>query len=99
LRLALARMRVSDGGPLLGPTTATIEDDGLRIDRRCVRSKYLWPAFQAVEVTKTALILVVDNGIGLIIPGAVFTSEAERYAFAAAIQKRLELAKAENPRD
>jgi hypothetical protein len=93
LRLALARMQVSDNGPLLGPTTVILEEDGLVFDRRLVRSKYLWPAFKGVEIAKDALILVIDNGIGLMIPAVAFASEAERYEFAAALHKRLEIAK------
>ena len=93
LRLALPRMQVSDDGPLLGPTTVIVEDDGLVFDRRLVRSKYLWAAFQGMEIAKNALILVIDNGIGLIIPAAAFASDADRYEFAAALHKRLEVAK------
>ena len=93
LRLALPRMQVSEDGPLLGPTTLMIEDDGLVFDRKFVRSKYLWRAFKAVEIAKDALILVIDNGIGLIIPAAAFAGEGDRFEFAAAIQKRLEIAR------
>ena len=96
LRLALPRRQVSDDGPLLGPTVVMVEDDGLIFDRRLVRSKYLWPAFKGVEFAKGALILVIDNGIGLIIPAAAFASEGDRYEFAAALQRRLEIAKASN---
>ena len=93
LRLAFARMQVSDDGPLLGPATVSIEDDGLVFDRRLVRSRYLWPAFKGVEIARDALILVIDNGIGLIIPAVAFASEGDRFEFAAALHKRLELAK------
>src|SRR5437016_3654060 len=41
LRLSTLRMQVSDDGPLLGPTRLMIEPDGLVIDRKVVRSKYL----------------------------------------------------------
>ena len=67
-----------------------IEHDGLVIDRKVVKSKYLWAAFQGVEIAKNAVILPVDNGIGVIIPASAFSTNAERYDFAAAISKRLE---------
>src|SRR5262245_20867445 len=35
------RMQVSDTSPLLGPTTLTVEDDGLLIERKLMRAKYL----------------------------------------------------------
>ena len=98
LRLAFPRMQVSDDGPLLGPTTVIVEDDGLIFDRKLVRSKYLWSAFKGVEIANGALILVIENGIGLIIPAAAFSSEGDRYEFAAALQKRLETAKASDIR-
>jgi YcxB-like protein len=96
LRLAFPRMQVSDDGPLLGPTSIILEDDGLIFDRTLVRSKYLWPAFKGVEMAKGALILIIDNGIGLIIPAAAFASEGDRYEFAAALQRRLEITRASN---
>jgi len=45
-------------------------------------------------VAKNAVILPIDNGIGVIIPAAAFASDAERYEFAAAIAKRIESQKA-----
>ena len=95
---AFPRMQVSDDGPLLGPTTVIVEDDGLIFDRKLVRSKYLWSAFKGVEIANGALILVIENGIGLIIPAAAFSSEGDRYEFAAALQKRPETAKASDIR-
>ena len=44
LRLKTLRLQVSDDGPFLGPTKLTIEHDGLVIDRKVVKSKYLWAA-------------------------------------------------------
>ena len=90
LRLKLPRMQVSDDGPLLGHTMLTIEPDGLRIERHAVLSKYYWSAFQGVEMAKTAVVLAIDNGIGLIVPATAFASDAARYEFAAAISKHLE---------
>ena len=90
LRLKTLRMQVSDDGPLLGSTKLIIETDGLIVDRKVMSAKYQWAAFQGVEIAKSAVILPVDNGIGVIVPGSAFASEAERYDFAAAISKRLE---------
>jgi hypothetical protein len=90
LRLKTLRLQVSDDGPLLGSTELTVEPDGLVIDRRLMKSKYLWAAFQGVEIQKNAVILPIDNGIGIIIPGSAFSSDAERYDFVAVISKRLE---------
>ena len=89
LRLSTLRMQVSDDGPLLGTTRLTIEPDGLVVDRKVVKSKYLWAAFQGVEIQKNAVILPIDNGIGIIIPASAFASDAERYDFAAVVSKHL----------
>ena len=66
-----------------------IGPDGLVIDRKAVKSKYLWATFQGVEIQKNAVILPSDNGIGIIIPASAFASDAERYNFAAVVSKRL----------
>jgi len=97
LRLSTLRMQVSDDGPLLGPTRLMIEPDGLVIERKVVRSKYQWGAFQGVELQKNAVILPIDNGIGIIIPASAFASDAERYDFAAMVSKALEAAGAPMP--
>jgi len=90
LRLGSLRMQLSENGPLLGSTELTIEPDGLVIERRLVKSKYLWAAFQGIEIQTNAVILPIDNGIGIIIPGSAFSSDAERHDFAAVIAQRLE---------
>ena len=72
-----------------GTLKLIIEPDGLVIDRKVVRSKYLWAAFQGVEIQKNAVILPIDNGIGIIIPASAFSSDAERYDFAAVVSKHL----------
>jgi YcxB-like protein len=90
LRLKTMRMQVSDNGPLLGPTRLSVEPDGLVVDRDRMRTRYSWSAFQGVEVAKNAVILPIDNGIGVIIPASAFASDAERFEFAAAIAKRVE---------
>ena len=89
LRMKTLRMQVSDKGPMLGPTQLIIETDGLTVDRPMIKSKYLWAAFQGVEIARNAVILPVDNGMGLIIPASAFASDAERFEFAASISKRL----------
>ena len=93
MRLRTLRLQVSDDGPLLGATKLSIEEDGLRVVKPAVTSKYSWAAFQGVEMAKDAVVLPVDNGIGLIVPGKAFATDAERYAFAADIAKRVEAAK------
>jgi hypothetical protein len=90
LRLKTLRMQVSDDGPLLGATRLSVEPDGLIVDRGRMSSRYSWSAFQSVEMAKNAVILPVDNGIGVIIPASAFASDAERYEFAAMIAKKLE---------
>ncbi len=92
LRLAMARLQVSDEGPLLGETTLRLEEDGLWVERALTRTKYLWAAFQGVEIAKSALILPLDGGVGLIIPAPAFGSEAARLEFAALVQKEIERA-------
>ena len=94
LRLKTMRMQVTDDGPLLGPTRLSVEPDGLVVDRDRMSARYSWSAFQGVEVAKKAVILPIDNGIGVIIPASAFASDAERYEFAAAIAKRIEVHKA-----
>jgi hypothetical protein len=86
LRLKLPRMQVSDDGALLGHTTLSSEPAGLRIERHTVSSKWYWPAFQGVEMAKTAVVLAIDNGIGLIVPARAFASDAARFEFAAVSQ-------------
>ena len=90
LRLKTLRLQLSDDDPLLGSTKLSIEPDGLVIDRKVVKSKYLWEAFQGVEIVKNAVILPIDNGIAVIIPASAFATDAERYDFAAVISKHLE---------
>jgi hypothetical protein len=92
-RLAALRLQVSDDGPLLGPKAVSIEEDGLVFDRPLIRSKYLWGALQGVEISNHALVLPIDNGIGLIIPASAFSTDAARYAFVAELHKRLESAR------
>ncbi len=90
LRLRTLRLQVSDDGPLLGSTKLTIEADGLIVDRKVMSTKYLWAAFQGVEIAKNAVISPVDSGIGVIVPASAFASDGERYNFAAVISKHLE---------
>src|SRR5689334_5597193 len=54
LRFRTLRMQVSDDGPYLGMTRLAIEVDGLTIDRKVMKTKYLWDAFQGVEIAKDA---------------------------------------------
>ena len=93
LRMRMLRMQVSDDGPLLGRTRLKVEPDGIVLDRGLMSAKYLWRAFQGVEMSKNAIILPIDNGIGILIPATAFPSDAARYEFAAAIAKRLEAGK------
>jgi hypothetical protein len=90
LRMKMLRMQVSNDSPFLGATKLIVEPDGLIVDRAAIKSKYLWAAFQGVELSKNAVILPIDNGIGVIIPATAFASDTARYEFAAAISKRLE---------
>ncbi len=80
--------------PVLGATKLRVEEDGITVDRGLMKAKYFWGAFQGLEIAKKALVLPIDNGIGLIIPAAAFASDAERYEFASAIARRLEEHKA-----
>jgi hypothetical protein len=89
LRFRMMRMQVSDDGPYIGPTKLIIEPDGLVVDRKAIRAKYFWAAFQGIEMAKNAVILPIDNGIGLIVPASAFATDADRYEFAAAISKHL----------
>ena len=95
LRFRTLRMQVSDDGPFLGPTQVHLEMDGLRVDRPKMSAKYLWAAFQRVDMAKNAVILALDNGIGLIVPASAFPSDAARYEFAASVAKQMESAKAQ----
>jgi hypothetical protein len=99
LRLKTMRMQVSDDGPLLGPTRLIVEPDGLVIERDRMTARYSWSAFQGVEMAKSAVILPIDNGIGVIVPAGAFSSDAERYEFAAVIAKRVQAHKIASRRD
>jgi hypothetical protein len=66
-----------------------------RFSRALLRDSILsnrldWAAFQGVEIQKNAVIRPIDNGIGIIIPASAFSSDAERYDFAAVVSKHLE---------
>ena len=90
LRMKTLRMQVSDDGPLLGATRLIVEPEALVVDRGRMTARYSWSAFQSVEMTKNAVVLPIDNGIGVIIPVSAFASDAERFEFAAMISKRIE---------
>ena len=93
LRLKTLRMQVSDNGPFLGSTKLLIEHDGLIVHRAMMTAKYLWAAFQGIEMAKHAVILPIDNGIGIIVPASAFKSDAERYQFVADVSKHLDAAR------
>jgi hypothetical protein len=67
-----------------------VEPDGLTVDRDVMTAKYSWAAFQSVEIARNAVILPLDDGIGLVMPASAYASDTERHDFAAAISKRLE---------
>jgi len=90
LRLKTLRMQVSDTNPLLGPTSVTIESDGLLVQKELITSKYRWAAFTSAEIVKGAIILPVDTGMGVILPASAFANDAERFDLAASIAKQIE---------
>ena len=90
LRLKTLRMQVSDKNPLLGPTSVTIEPDGLLVQKQLITSKYRWAAFTSAEIVKGAIILPVDTGMGVILPASAFANDAERFDLAASIAKQIE---------
>jgi len=91
LRLSMTKMQVSKNSALFGPVTLTVETEGLTIEKPLIKTKYRWKAFQALEMSGDAIVLVIDNGIGILIPGAAFSTAAERYEFAAIVSKKLEI--------
>ena len=93
LRIATMRMQVSDDGPFLGTTRLVVEDDGLLVDRPQVTSKFRWAEVRGVEMTNNAVIIPVDNGMGIIVPASAFPTDAARYEFAAELAKRAAAAK------
>jgi hypothetical protein len=90
LRLKTLRMQVSDQNPLLGPTSVTIEPDGLLVQKELITSKYRWAAFKSAEIVKGAIILPVDTGMGVVLPASAFANDAERFDLAASIAKQIE---------
>jgi hypothetical protein len=44
-------------------------------------------------MAKHAVILPIDNGIGIIVPASAFKSDAERYQFVADVSKHLDAAR------
>jgi len=92
LRLRTIRMQVSQGGPLVGPTTLSIGADGLTISRKLMKTTYSWAAFRRATVEKGAVILVIDSGMGVIVPAEAFQSDGERFEFAAEISRRIAVA-------
>ena len=93
LRLKTLRLQVSDKNPLLGPTSVTIEPDGLLVQKELITSKYRWAAFKSAEIVKDAIILSVDTGMGVILPASAFANDAERFDLAASIAKQIERSK------
>jgi YcxB-like protein len=93
LRKATLRMQVADDGPLFGPTRILLESDGLSVERKLMQTKYMWPAVQSVEESKGAVVIAIDNGIGVIVPASAFDSAAEKYEFMATVSKRSEAAR------
>lgn len=89
LRMRTLRLQVSDDGPFLGPTCIAIEPDGLVVERPTLRAKYLWAAFRGVETSGRAIVLPIDEGIGLIIPASAFPSEAAREAFVTKVRAQV----------
>jgi hypothetical protein len=93
LRITAIRLQVSDDGPFLGTTRLAVEEDGLLVDRPLVTSKFRWAAIRGVEITNAAVMIAVDNGMGVVVPASAFPTDAARYAFAAELSKRAESAK------
>jgi hypothetical protein len=93
LRLSTLRSQISDRGPLLGPTSLSVEEDGMTVSRALITTHYKWGAFRSVEIAKGAVILPIDQGMGIIIPGAAFKDDAERFEFMAEISRKIEAAK------
>ncbi len=89
LRLRVLRMQITPNGPLVGPTKMHLDAAGLTIERQLMKTTYAWGAFRAVAVEKGAVVLTIDNGMGVIIPASTFQSDSERFGFAAEISSRI----------
>jgi hypothetical protein len=89
LRLKTLRMQVTSTGPLVGPTQIRMDADRLTIERRLMKTTYAWGAFRSVSIEKGAVILAVDNGVGVIIPASAFPSDTERFELAATVSSRI----------
>ena len=89
LRTRALRMQVSKSGPLVGTTRMSVGPEGLTIERPLMKTTYAWGAFRSAVVEKNAVILVIDSGMGVIVPSTAFTSDAERFEFAAEASRRL----------
>jgi len=89
LRLRVLRMQITPNGPLVGPTKMHLDAAGLTIERLLMKTTYAWGAFRAVAVEKGAVVLTIDNGMGVIIPASTFQSDSERFGFAAEISNRI----------
>ena len=89
LRTQAFRMQVTKRGPLVGTTRMTLDDKGLTIERPLMKTTYSWGAFRSAIIEKDAVILVVDSGMGVIVPATAFRSDAERFEFAADASKRM----------
>lgn len=93
LRLSTLRSQISDRGPLLGPTSLTLAEDGMTVSRALITTHYKWGAFRSVEIARGAVILPIDEGMGIIIPRIAFKSDTERFEFMAEISRKIEAAK------
>ena len=93
LRKKSLRMQVTDDGPLFGATVVSVQPEGLHVDRKLMKATYMWSGVQAVEDTSKALVIAIDNGIGVIIPHSAFATDAAKYEFLAGISEKIEAAR------
>jgi hypothetical protein len=94
LRLSMLRSQVSDRGPLMGATSLLVEEDGMTVSRSLITTRYKWGTFRSVEIAKGAVVLPIDSGMGIIIPGSAFKNDTQRYEFVAEISRKIDAARA-----
>ncbi len=83
----IRRMARPDG-PILDRHTLRLNNDGVTIATKHTDVRYAWAAFEEVADTRGLIILWIEPGAGVVIPGHAFETDATRSQFLLAIEAK-----------
>lgn len=75
-------------GPVQGVQTLRLTNDGVTVSSDKVEARYVWAAIEHVSEARGLVILWIEPGVGIAVPGHAFASSAEREAFMREIEGR-----------